>query len=282
MSEKVKPGLLTDGCPDFREAVCIDTDKIYDSCRDKDCLEDLRVYMTRCGQELIERAINVKCRKSEIIWVYTDIEPVPFNKGFYTVDLKYFFKITLDVFLGVCKPQQVEGLATFDKKVILFGSEGNAKKFSSSFKMDDCDPQLWTKTNMPKATVEVVDPICLSAKLVDVHHCHCGCEDDVDITCIPENVCKCFEDVICAPEECKRVYVSLGIFTIVRIVRETQLLIPAFDFCVPDKECLGATDENPCDLFKKIKFPVDEFFPPQIDDFECADDSFREHRSCCD
>ena len=28
------------------EAVCIHTRKIYDSCRDKDCVEDLRVYPT--------------------------------------------------------------------------------------------------------------------------------------------------------------------------------------------------------------------------------------------
>lgn len=27
----------------FREAVCVHTDKIYDSCRDKDCLENVRV-----------------------------------------------------------------------------------------------------------------------------------------------------------------------------------------------------------------------------------------------
>ena len=30
-----------------KEAVCIQTDKIYDSCRDKDCLEDLSVIFTR-------------------------------------------------------------------------------------------------------------------------------------------------------------------------------------------------------------------------------------------
>lgn len=28
----------------IREAVCIDTNRVYDSCADKDCLADLRVY----------------------------------------------------------------------------------------------------------------------------------------------------------------------------------------------------------------------------------------------
>ena len=39
------PGpLQEDAC--IREAVCVHTRKIYDSCRDKDCLEDLRLYLT--------------------------------------------------------------------------------------------------------------------------------------------------------------------------------------------------------------------------------------------
>ena len=123
----------------FREAVCIHTDKVLDSCRDKDCLENIRVYLTACGQEIVDRAINVKCTKAEIIWVFSDIEPVPFNRGFYSVDLKYFFKITLAVFTGVGRPTTVEGLSTFNKKVILFGSEGNAKTFASKFKEDAFD-----------------------------------------------------------------------------------------------------------------------------------------------
>jgi hypothetical protein len=113
--------------------------------------------LTSCGQDIVDRAINVKCTKAEVIWVFTDIEAVPFNRGFYSVDLKYFFKVTLAVFTGVGRPTEVEGLATFDKKVILFGSEGNAKVFESKYKEDAFDPQLWRKTNMPHAVVEVAD-----------------------------------------------------------------------------------------------------------------------------
>ena len=29
----------------FKEAVCIDAGRVYDSCCDRDCLEDLRVYL---------------------------------------------------------------------------------------------------------------------------------------------------------------------------------------------------------------------------------------------
>ena len=46
----------------IKEAVCIDTNRVYDSCADKDCLEDLRVYFTDSAQCVIDRATNVRCR----------------------------------------------------------------------------------------------------------------------------------------------------------------------------------------------------------------------------
>ena len=38
--------------------------------------------------------------------------------------------------------------------------------------------------------------------------------------------------------------------------------IPAYDFCIPRKECVTSTDD-PCDLFSRIEFPTEEFFPPR-------------------
>ena len=38
----------------FKEAVCIDAGRVYDSCSDKDCLEDLQVYFTE-GNEKAKR-----------------------------------------------------------------------------------------------------------------------------------------------------------------------------------------------------------------------------------
>ena len=201
----------------------------------------------------------------------TDIEPVPFNRGFYSIDLKYFFKITLQAFTGLGRPTEVEGLATFDKKVILFGSEGNAKVFASKYKQDAFDPQMWKKTNMPNAVVEVVDPIALGAKLVDVNDKNCCCDDDFDLASIPDSVSRVFDDSLILGGEQKRVFVSIGIFSIIRLERRVMLLIPAYDFCVPQKECIGATDDNPCDLFDRISFPVDEFFPPERSEFEDND-----------
>lgn len=251
---------------DFKDGICIHTDQVYDSCKEKDCMEDLQVILTSEGQSIIDQAINVKVRSAEVIWVFTDLEPVPFNRGFYTVDIKYFFKVVLDVFLGVGQPTQVEGLATFDKKVILFGSEGTSKTYSSVYNPGNQMPVIWKKNNLPHAVVEVVDPIALSARIVDTDEkCCCCC---CDISSIPDSICGCFNQPLVVPSNNRKILVTLGMFTIIKIERNVQLLIPAIDFCIPTKECTAATEQNPCELFNTLRFPMDEFFPPQRGEFE--------------
>ena len=93
MPEKVSPGPLR-GNPPPREAVCIHTRKVYDSCRDKECLQDLRVYLTGTSQTLLDSAINVKPQSAQLLWTYIDVEPISYNRGFYTVDVKYFYRVT--------------------------------------------------------------------------------------------------------------------------------------------------------------------------------------------
>ncbi len=257
---------------DFGNGVCINTNQIYDSCKDRDCIRDQRVYFTNSGQEIINRAINTKIKSSEVIWVYTTVEPVPFNRGFYAVDMKFFIRVTIEAFKGVSCPVEVEGLVTYDKKVILYGSEGNVKIFESNLS-EGCEnvSEIWQKNNLPKAVVEVVDPIALSAKLVSDDDC-CSCECNSHFLAIPENICACFSDELYVGDEGKRVLVSLGLFSIVRLERTAQLHIDAIDFCIPCKECPTATENNPCELFSTIRFPFDEFFPPRkaLEDCDCG------------
>lgn len=207
--------------------------------------------------------------------VYIDVESVSFNRGFYTVDVKYFYKVTVDVFCGVRAPTEINGLATFDKRVILFGSEGNAKIFSSQVNPNGLDKQLMRKANMPTAVVEVVDPICLNVKLVDT--CDCHPHSGFDLIDVPDHISGLFDDEIVTGGDEKRIYCTLGQFSIIRLERDTQLVVPVIDFCLPDKECVGSTDE-PCELFRRIRFPVDEFFPPNV----MEGNDFRDLKnSCC-
>ena len=50
-----------------REAVCIDAGRVYDSCSDKDCLEDLRVYFTERDQMIVDHAVSVRAKKAEVL-----------------------------------------------------------------------------------------------------------------------------------------------------------------------------------------------------------------------
>ncbi len=257
---------------DFCEPVCINASQIYDSCRDRECVTDARVYLTREGQNLIDRAINVKLKSAEIIWVFTDVEPLAFNRGYFSVDLKFFVSVTLEVFTSVANPTIIRGLTTFDKRVILYGSEGNTKTFNSKFNVNnECRiAESWHKTNMPTVAVEVVEPVALTARIVEEECCGCGCCDcDCDCDCgrnngyLPDFICDCFDGDLIVDDCDRRVAVTYGLFFIIRLERDTQLMVNAVDFCIPTQECPSATEESPCSLFHDIRFPIDEFFPPQ-------------------
>ena len=228
---------------------------------DKDCIEDLRVYPTRGCQEVIDRAVSVKAGCAELLYAYIDVEPVTFNRGFYTVDVRYFYRITADAFVGAARPVEITGLAVFDKRVILFGSEGSAKVFTSTGKNCGSDIQGLPATTAPTAVVESVDPIILGMKLVEVCQCH-----HHDNCCeIPPAVCACFPEELVTGGDVHRLFVTLGQFSIIRLERDTQLLMPAYDYCMPEKDCDCGCDcrqEDPCELFRKVQFPVGEFFPP--------------------
>ena len=154
MPEKVMPGPVEDSCG-IREAVCIHTRKIFDSCRDKDCIEDLRFYPKLQCVDVINRALSVKGGSAKLLYVYVDVEPVSFNRGFYTVDMRFFYHVTLQAYLSCPVPVTVEGLCVFDKRAILFGSEGGAKSFSSD-SPSVCSCQDLMGSSLPTAHVEAI------------------------------------------------------------------------------------------------------------------------------
>lgn len=240
----------------FKEAVCIDAYRVFDSCADKDCLENLRVYFTDAGQHVIDQACNVRLRSVDVITTYIDLEPVPFQKGFYAVDMTFFFEICLDVFMApAAMPVTVAGLSLFSKKVILYGSEGSVKIYSSDFKCDENDQQNVATKNLPRASVQVADPVALSARLCENRQCCCEPRYN-----IPDSICRRYGGEFILQNTNKFVEVTIGLFTIVQIERNVQMLVPTYDYCIPEKECVTATD-NPCEMFSRLEFPTNEFFP---------------------
>lgn len=125
---------------------------------------------------------------------------------------------------------------------------------------------------------EAVDPIILNMKLVDVCQCRpCDCS----LTEIPQAILDCFGDSLTQGGDVHRLYVTLGQFSIIRLERDSQLLIPVFDYCLPDKECSGGCgSDDPCHLFQNIAFPVEEFFPPNALETPCDYEGTKQYCTC--
>ena len=224
--------------------------------------------------------MSVKGGAAKLLHVYIDVEPVSFNRGFYTVDIRFFYHVTLQAYLGNPIPTTVEGLCVFDKRVILFGSEGNAKIFSSMTREGGPDPQSLQRTNLPIAVVEAVDPIVLDARIADRRD---RCDRDCELCEIPDFISGCFCGGLSSGDDGRRIYITLGQFSIVRLERDSQLLIPVYDYCMPCKDCGGQgldAAEDPCSIFRNIDFPVGEFFPPNA--LRRQDGRVESARCCCD
>ena len=159
----------------FKEAVCVDVQRIFDSCSDRDCIYDLPITLTQDSAPITDEMDIVRTRCAEVEVTCISVDPVPFKNGFYAVDITYRFKITAEAFTqGFCKNQAgtiLCGTALWNKRVILYGSEGTSKVFTSDQDLLPTDVECNECTccndaaSMPKATVRVLDPIALDTKL---------------------------------------------------------------------------------------------------------------------
>ena len=242
------------------EYVRIEANRILDSCRDRDCFEDVRVILTDFGSEIVEHTTSVRAKNACISSTYIGIEPVKFNKGFYSVTVKFFVKITFEACLCGGRSQEFEGIAVLEKKVILFGGESGVSTFKSGADSSEyCkipEPCCVSK-NAPTAIVDVVDPIILSSKVKEKEDpcgccCCCSCEE------IPESVSSSINGCL-TDAKGRYLAVSLGIFSVIRIVRPAQYLISATEYSVPDKICVSSQEDDPCAIFKSMAFPSAEF-----------------------
>ena len=249
-----------------KDNVCIDCNRVLDSCRDKDCFEDVPVFLTSFGQEIIEQTSNIRVKEASVLWAKICCEPVQFNRGFYTVNVKLHTKLICEACLAPGRVQEFDGIAVCEKKVILYGGEGGVNIFRSEPHegcfCSDNDASDSYDTNSPTAVCEVAEPIVLSLKVSDERprppHCCCCCSCNE----IPMRVQNRLSGSLADPtDDCKKLLVTLGFFSVIRIERPAQYLISACRYSVPEKECMEITEESPCRSFEKMPFPVNEFFP---------------------
>lgn len=237
-----------------REPVRIHTKRIEDACIDKDCIEDLRVWLTGSSQAALEGAVNARARSAELLHVYIDVAPIAYKPGHFTADLSFFYRISGEAMSGISRPAALEGLAVFTKRVVLFGGQTQTKIFSSAD--NELLPEALYQTHTPDCVVEAVDPMVLSSRVGE------GAENPGPAPEIPAAVRALFseEPVLSGG---RLLYVTLGQFSTVRMERGTQLLIPAAACAMPDRSCSDdpGTPDEPCDLFAKVDFPTQAFYP---------------------
>ncbi len=266
------------GC---QQSMSIHTRKITDSCRDKDCIEDLRVYLTQGSQNILDTCASARVRCAELLYTYIDVEPVAFDRNHYCIDVTFYYRILADATVGAGRPAALYGLAVFTKRAVLCGEDSRAHIFRSDTRL--CGPDGVTRqyANRPTAVVEVLEPMVLNSKVREV--CDCRCKEDLALQ-IPADIKELFDDTLVLNGERRRLFVTLGQFSIVRLERDAQLIVPVLDYAIPTKECCdnpGCT-EDPCEMFSRIPFPAGQFTPTGCDGCSCNNTTPEYTASTCD
>lgn len=249
------------GCCDaLPHTMSIHTRKITDACRDKDCIEDLRVYLTNGSQSTLDSASSVRVRCADLLFADIDVEPVAFDRHHYCVDVTFYYRILADAVVGTGRPTTLYGLASFSKRAVLCGEDSRAHIFTSQD--DPCSAD--SPANRPIAVVEVLDPMVLSSKVRE------GCDHGAGELAaqIPEQVKRMFDEELSTIGDRRRLYVTLGQFSIIRLERDAQIVVEVLDYAIPSKECSeapGCCAEDPCEMFSRIPFPTRQFVPTDCD-----------------
>jgi len=257
---------------------CIIALKVYDSCRNQDCLTHDDIGPARAAEcfcvgdnqiqdgDIINPPDNAaavtidRLRIKKIIIV--EKAPNPFKHGFWDIDLKYVFEYRL-VFREAdgCVIGSVRANSIFNKRLTLFGSAGDDLVIATDLFSDynDC------------ATIDAEPFIMTEAKAValmaKIHsHRHEGSEAR-------------------HRHETKEVHVTIGLFTIIKLFRIVSLTVESHGFCIPP-ECEEISPPSPCEFFERLDFPMDIFTPPQKPEFlagVCSNIPHRENKEeCCD
>lgn len=240
---------------------CIIALKVYDSCRQQDCLTSDIIGPARAAKntvigdehihegDIIDPPSNAAAVTIEDLVVkkiiIVDKSPNPFKNGYWDVDLKYVFQYRLTFREADGSPINgpVCANSIFNKKVTLFGSVGSDLVIATDL-FKHCHNDSTTLRAEPFILVEA-KAVALAAE-IKLQRRFSRCED-------------------LAPEP-NRVDVTIGLFTIIKLYRLVNLNVQSKGFCIP-RECEEISPLNPCEFFDNLDFPMDVFAPPQKPEF---------------
>ncbi len=230
------------------EAVPVKVNRVFDSCSDKDCVEGVAVEL---DTPLPQNASIVKTKCISVTDACISTEPIPFNKGFYSVDITFTFNVQMLAYENACGvPVPLTGTASVNKNCILFGSQTNSRTFTSTGETVGSNGKCCDTLNPPTALVQAVSPIVLESKITN------GCSG-----------CECLAE---GSTPGRSVLLTVGLFYVVELIRPVTIMVPAYNYTIPQKECCTNTD-TPCEVFDKIRFPTEEFSPVKLDNsYNCG------------
>lgn len=234
---------------DSINAVPVKLDRVFDSCSDKDCITNLQVQLEG-GGALPPQFTSVRTRCVSIDNICLTVEPIPFNRGYYSVDITYTFGVELLCYTGGCEPPTpMRGCAQASKRVILYGSESNTKTFFSSGAHIGDTNACCELVNLPTASCQCVDPIALETRICMMP------------PAFPQQMPN---EEMQPPMPRRTVVMTLGIFSVVELTRPVTVTVPAYPYTVPEKTCQCGND-SPCEVFSRLSFPTDSFTAPPTD-----------------
>jgi len=215
---------------------CIIALKVYDSCRQQDCLTEKQIGPARSAEhvcigddhihegDIIDAPDNAASVTIDFLKVkkiiIVDKKPNPFKNGFWDIDLKYVFEYRLTfreadgTVIGCIRANSI-----FNKRLTLFGSIGSDLAFSTDLFKQSGDNTIDSE---PFIMVEA-KAVALTAELQLRKQCqdfHPTSRDRSDKT----------------PGTRNEVLVTLGLFSIIKLFRIVNLSVESKGFCVPE-EC---------------------------------------------
>jgi hypothetical protein len=182
------------------------------------------------------------------------IAPSNIKEGYWDVEIlfTFIFKIQLldqnmNILKILCCPDDcnsikecthiknyIWGSVNYIEKLTLFGSEGNSPLIASDIILNNQPPS----ENLPHIFVES------KAYFIDanIHNEEDICDGDI------------YDDPIIY------VYITIGIFMIVKLFRLANILVESKGYSIPKQYCDNKLDD--CELFGEIQFPDKAFSPP--------------------
>lgn len=280
--------------------VCIIAQKIFDQCRIQKCLTSdmlgparaARNPIPSCNDMLCEGDIIVPpCNATDVSIQDLELEridiirkkPSPLQKGCWDIELKYVFEYTLEFrradgnVIGC-----IEATNSYNLKLTLFGASE-----TEVTTVTDLVERFGNSKGGPYCTAEGT-ALALSADLVYPccsNSCGCGCGSNCGCGCGGHHGYDHGYDHGC-DHGCHHngngntgngnnsfigdlttsapiaVNVTLGLFTIVKLFRNVNMMVEVLDNCVPEA-ATAPTSNNPCGNFESMCFPMNMFSPTE-------------------